>query len=867
MVGQIAIGIAFASALIGSILYYLVAKGRTEYLSAARISAHLCIWAVIISAGTLLYYIFNYRFDINYVYEHVSRSLSKPLLFSTFYASQEGSFMLWALLTAFIAIPLMPYASRQRYEAPVMTVYLSILVFLSIMLVIKTPFESIYASHPGEVPAGFIPPDGKGLNPSLENLWIAIHPPMLFLGFSLLAVPFSFAIAGLWRRDYQGWITTSLPWTLGAGMILGFGIILGGFWAYETLGWGGYWAWDPVENASLLPWLITVAAFHTMLTQKKTGGLVRTNLLMTLLAYALVIYCSFMTRSGVLSDASVHSFVAPGNDVFRLLVLALVVFIGAPLVIFLSRMGDMKARATEYKLLSRETALSIGAAIIGASALVIFVGTSAPLVSKKVEISYYGDLHIPIAIVLMLVNGLSLVLKWKQSNTRETLKKGAWAIVASIIITVILFVLGIQDVGYSLIIAASLFSLFINLEITYSLLKGKLSFTVKKDDDIQVKLFSALRWVAIIGALIMVVSTKGDFYKFGYIIEDYGLYWLAAALIVVFAFVVFGRVKMKADSRFLGAYVAHAGLALFILGVVASSHYEETTEFTIMENQKVKLFNDYELDYAGYKLTPPQSYSFIINVHDNDGAVESVEPVLFFSAFDNFKTANPKPSILKYGSRDLYFTVKGTEPVGGPPKDSLTKGQTIPIVGGKVDLTFTEFDFSPEERQKMMSGQSFTVVAKLSANPKGSDEHIPFEASVTRNLETQEASNDNVLIPGTPYLVSLSELRPNLEDREQSKIIITSFDSTNPPPPVKERVFVQAFVKPYINLVWAGVIILTIGFAFSMLRRRKEALSAITKAEQMFEKIKTHHAANDDSATPIESIKELPFPSPAKKIA
>src|SRR6187455_1362731 len=114
MVGQIAIGIAFASALIGSILYYLVAKGRTEYLSAARISAHICIWGVILSAGTLLYYIFNYRFDISYVYEHVSRSLSKPLLFSTFYASQEGSFMLWALLTAIIAIPLMPYASRQR---------------------------------------------------------------------------------------------------------------------------------------------------------------------------------------------------------------------------------------------------------------------------------------------------------------------------------------------------------------------------------------------------------------------------------------------------------------------------------------------------------------------------------------------------------------------------------------------------------------------------------------------------------------------------------------------------------------------------------------------------------------------------------
>ncbi len=865
MVGQIAIGIAFASALIGSILYYLVTKGRTEYLSAARISAHICIWAVILSAGTLLYYIFNYRFDISYVYEHVSRSLSKPLLFSTFYASQEGSFMLWALLTAIIAIPLMPYASRQRYEAPVMTVYLSILVFLTIMLVLKTPFESLAAAHPGEVPAGFIPPDGKGLNPSLENLWIAIHPPMLFTGFALLAVPFAFAIAGLWRRDYQGWITTSLPWTLGAAMILGFGIILGGFWAYETLGWGGYWAWDPVENASLLPWLITVAAFHTMLTQKKTGGLVRTNLLMTLLAYALVIYCSFMTRSGVLSDASVHSFVAPGNDVFRLLVVALVIFVGGPLVFFATRMREMKARAAEYKMLSRETALSIGAAIIGASALVIFVGTSAPLVSKKVDISYYGNLHIPIAIVLMLVNGLSLVLKWKQSNAREMVKKGAWALITSIVITGVLFALGIQDVGYSLIIAAALFSLLINLEVAYSLLKGKLGFVVNKDADVRTKLIGALRWMAILGVLIMVIAAKGDFYKFGYYIVDYGLYWLAATLLVVFSFVVFGAVKLKADSRFIGAYVAHMGLALFIIGVVASSHYEETTEFTIMEKEKVKLFNDYELNYGGYKLTPPQSYSFVINVHDKDGGIETVEPVLFFSAFDNFKTANPKPSILKYGSRDLYFTVKGTEPIGGPPKDSLTKGQTIPIIGGAVDVTFNEFEFTAEERQKMMANQTFTVVAKLSAQVKGSSEVIPFETSVTRNLETQEASKDDVLIPGTPYYVALSELRPNLENRDQSQIIITSFDSTNPPPPIKERVFVQAFVKPYINMVWAGVIILTIGFGFSMLRRRKEALAAISKAEQMFEKLKGHHALSDDSAAPVASKQEIPFPTPIKK--
>src|SRR6185503_4758477 len=147
MIGAIAIGVVFAASLVACILYILVGRGRTELLTPARITTHVAIWAALIAAGTLLYYIFNYRFDINYVYEHASRTLSKPLLFASFYASQEGSFMLWALFTAIVAIFLIPYAQRQRYEAPVMTVYLAVFAFLAIMLVAKSPFETIYSAH------------------------------------------------------------------------------------------------------------------------------------------------------------------------------------------------------------------------------------------------------------------------------------------------------------------------------------------------------------------------------------------------------------------------------------------------------------------------------------------------------------------------------------------------------------------------------------------------------------------------------------------------------------------------------------------------------------------------------------------------
>ncbi|HET6401992.1 MAG TPA: cytochrome c biogenesis protein CcsA, partial [Candidatus Kapabacteria bacterium] len=193
MIGNIALALTLTASVAGMVLYTLAARGRTELTIPARRVTQLASLGMLAACATLLYYIFNYHFEINYVYEHASRKLSKFLLFSTFYASQEGSFMLWGLWTSLIALFLIRYARRQRYEAHVMAIFLSVLVFISIMLLAKSPFETIYAAHPGEVLKGWVPADGKGLNPSLENLWIVIHPPMLFLGFSLLAVPFAFA--------------------------------------------------------------------------------------------------------------------------------------------------------------------------------------------------------------------------------------------------------------------------------------------------------------------------------------------------------------------------------------------------------------------------------------------------------------------------------------------------------------------------------------------------------------------------------------------------------------------------------------------------------------------------------------------------
>jgi cytochrome c biogenesis factor len=756
--------------------------------------------------------------------------------------------MLWGLWTSLIAAFLIGYARRQRYEAHVMAIFLSVLVFISIMLLAKSPFETIYAANPGQAPKGFIPMDGKGLNPSLENLWIVIHPPMLFLGFSLLAVPFAFALAGLIKRDYQGWVVTSMPWTLGAAMVLGFGVMLGGFWAYETLGWGGFWGWDPVENASLLPWLITVAAAHSMLTQKRTGGLIRTNIALTLLAYALVLYGSFLTRSGVLGDASVHSFADPGNLAFSLLVVALAIFILVPFGIFFWRWREMSGFAQDYKILSRETGLSIASALLGASALVVFIGTSAPLLKKKVETDFYNNLHIPLITVLLLVNGLSLLLKWRQSSWNEVVKKSMVALIASAVFTIGVIFMGVRDPKYVAVCAAAFFALFVNLEIGWKILRGhwRLSFmrSAPTRHDYVRRLSTALGITLLLGLIALLVSTAGDYNLFGIAIAQYWPYLAILFAALLTAFVLAGYPKFIFDTKFLGAYVAHAGLAVFVIGVIAANGYTKRDFITMPIHKPVSVFNGkYTLTFRGTEEAPNEHSYFIINIADKNGYAGTAKPLWFMTDFNQHQSPIANPGIVKYASHDLYFTVMANELEGGVPKDTLGKLQEATVLDGKLKIKFINFDFPQSERTKMLSQQPFhvkgTVVASTEAKPAGDT----LILGVTRNPVTDEAQEDDVLVPGTSFHVQLGQLMPDMQNPANSKVVLRYFDDQHLPPAPTEVITVEAFVKPYINLVWGGILTLVLGFGFSVMRRRREALVAIDRAERMYEKL----LANDHS--------------------
>ncbi len=483
--GSILIQSGFAAAMISMILYLLASTGKEKYLKYGRLFFHLSVTATIASAAYLVYLIISHQFQYTYVWNYSSKSLPVNLLVSTFYAGQEGSFHLWAFFMAVIGVFLLQFLLKRdksglnspqnsgsgKYEPIVMFTFTLIQAFLLFILVLKSPYLYVWESFPKDAAIGFIPEDGRGLNPLLQNFWMTIHPPILFAGFSALAVPFCFAIAALVKNRYSEWMKLALPWTLFAGMILGLGIMLGGYWAYGVLGWGGYWAWDPVENSSLVPWIVIVAAIHTMLAEEKTSGFKKSSLILCIMAFVMVLYSTFLTRSGILGDSSVHSFVDPGQEVYLFLVIFLLLFTLSGIGLIFFRMKSLKTPKTESTdVLSRESALFTGAVVLSAAALVIAVGTSWPIISKgTVDAAFYNKMNLPLAIFIGIINGLRILLAWKHSEEKRFMKSIILPAVLAVAGTIILAVFAVRDVLIAVFVASSLFSLFINSRIAYKI--------------------------------------------------------------------------------------------------------------------------------------------------------------------------------------------------------------------------------------------------------------------------------------------------------------------------------------------------------------------------------------------------------------
>ncbi|MFN0014265.1 MAG: cytochrome c biogenesis protein CcsA [Saprospiraceae bacterium] len=340
--------LSFVAALLAATAYFLATRRRDTaafegWRNLGRAAFLLHGLATLTVIGTLFFILVNKYYEYQYAWANVSDDLPFEYTFSAFWKEQQGSFLLWSFWHIVLGTVLMLRAGK--WEAPVLAVVALAEVIISSMILGlyfgdvrlgASPFDLLRHTMDAPIFAQQNYLDqikGNGLNPLLQNYWMTIHPPTLFLGFASTVVPFSYAIAGLWTREHKEWLKPALPWALFSGAILGLGILMGGAWAYEALSFGGYWAWDPVENTSLVPWIVLVAGIHTNLVARNTGYSIRSTYAFYLLSFLLILYSTYLTRSGILGDTSVHAFTEMGLGVQLVLFIGLFTLLGLGLLV------------------------------------------------------------------------------------------------------------------------------------------------------------------------------------------------------------------------------------------------------------------------------------------------------------------------------------------------------------------------------------------------------------------------------------------------------------------------------------------------------------------------------------------------------
>ncbi len=453
--GAILLWAATFFAVLSTVTYVAALRDEQRFLELARRAYGLMVATVVGTTAVLLYLLIRHDYRLVYVTAYSDDSLPLHFLISSLWAGQEGSFLLWLLWGAILGVPLIKYA--RHYETRVMLFYNLTLLSLLAILVKQNPFRF----HAG-LTAATVPLDGSGLNPLLQNFWMVIHPPIMFIGYASLAIPFAFALAALWMRTYDEWVKASLPWVLLSVLTLGLAIMLGGYWAYETLGWGGYWGWDPVENASLVPWLTTVALAHGMLLQRGRNRFRRLNLVLAVASYLLVVYATFLTRSGVLADFSVHSFVDLG--ITGWLVVNMVGFLVLAIALLLWRWREIPAEVGDEPFLSRTVFLVLGILQLVLIAAVVVVGTSAPLITRlwgnpsQVGPDFYNRMGFWLAVLFALILGATPFLGWRQAREGSR-RRLAGVVVVTAVLLAAAVALGVRDATSFAYIGAVLFCL------------------------------------------------------------------------------------------------------------------------------------------------------------------------------------------------------------------------------------------------------------------------------------------------------------------------------------------------------------------------------------------------------------------------
>ena len=822
-VGHFFVILSFIAAIIATISFFKASYSsdpvqKNNWLRTARAGFLIQAAGVIIVFITIFYICSNHMYEYMYAYKHASKELEYKYLLACIWEGQEGSFLLWTIWHSILGIVLIK--KSKEWEAPVMTV-VSFAQFFLIMMVLGIYFGNIkignspFSLTRNEIIApifnrpdylNFIK-DGMGLNVLLRNYWMVIHPPILFLGFASTIIPFAYAYAGLQTKRYGDWIKVVLPWMLMSACILGVGIMMGGKWAYESLNFGGYWAWDPVENASLVPWLLLIAGLHTMVVYKATGHSLRASYLFAFLVFIFILYSTFLTRTGVLGDTSVHSFTETGEDIsFKLfghlfafkamnalIILYLFAFAVPALTMLFKNYKKIPTIHKEENTDSREFWMYIGSLVFFLTAMFIIAKTSVPVYNKvfntriappeDVEFSY-NKIAVLVAIIIGLLTAVTQYLKYKGTSKNYLFKK----------------------IGLPTLVAVILFTL-------------------------------------------MCIFYPISFYKHGsgFLGAIYAAIFAVIYSVVANAFYIWTVQKGKILKA--GSSLAHAGFALMITGMLISSANKKVISSSAVNGitlpggkdpmtkqddnprENLTLLRDVPTTLSEYKVT-----------YINDSAGHEKGRKFYNLSFERKDTGGKKVSESFVLKPDVYL-MKDNNMSSNPDTKSYLLKDVFTYVSYALNKE-AEPDTAKFREVIMKTGDTafygngFIVLEKVGKNI-GRKKVAVDSSQIALEAELHITSKDSLHFTARPVIIIDSLGITNADDTVYAQNLYVRFIGVNENKQLRigikesdkliDYVTVKAYIFPLINLVWLGLVIMAAGLILSMLQR-----GSFTKLQSAF---------------------------------
>jgi len=798
-VGHFFVLLAFVASIVSAIAYFTASKTQLEnekqsWIRFGRGAFFIEVFSLLAVFACIFYICSQHYFEYLYAYKHASKELESRYLLACIWEGQEGSFLLWALWHCGLGTVLI-FTSKKR-EAPIMSIVNTAQFFLVLMILGLYLFNVKIGSSPFVLTRNelmgpiFSQPDyltyikdGIGLNPLLRNYWMVIHPPILFLGFASTIVPIAFAYSSLISKDWGGWVKAALPWTLFSACVLGTGIMMGGKWAYESLSFGGYWAWDPVENAAFVPWLILVAGLHCMAIFNSTKNALRASYFFIILTYLFILYSTFLTRTGILGDTSVHSFTEAGTAM-NILIGIYVLAISIPVFyLFFKNYKSIPTIQKEEDMSSREFWMFIGALILFLSALFIISITSLPVYNKIFGTNLadpadrefaYNKVLVLVAVIVGLLTGVSQFLKYRNTPKKYLMQKIGWP-------------LGIAVAGTVLL------AIFYPIDYT------------KKGPGFLLAIHLALF------ASVFSVLANG--------------YYLKSVL----------KWNLKAG----GAAIAHLGFALMISGMLIASGNRKV----ISDNSKTGLFIPFDKDPTGrgtenpmenltlLKEVPTQMGKYTVT-YMNDSASNEKDRTFYNLHFQKIDSTTGKVQEDFVLSPDAY-RMKDNNLTSNPgtkhylTHDIFTYISTISVHNTQTDTaTFKPHELSIGD--SVFYSKGYYVLNNILKNPDNERFHFsPTDTALVANITVY--GQDGTSHKAYPALIIHNQEINFIDDTVFAQNLYLNFAGISANKKFKinsketdkltDFITLKAYYFPYINLVWLGLVIMSTGFVVSLVSR------------------------------------------------